>query len=147
MSILLPPLLFGRRSCGLWMEQDSYTVVSWKSGLLGAAVVAPVLLQVHEEEFMHSDLIGKIEKARRYAQEPERIALDDLKARFRGGNNDHTITLSDNHWSCDCSFFRMWQTCAHVMAFQRIFDPMLSPEAREAAGPAAVEEQMVGALG
>ena len=96
---------------------------------------------------MHSDLIGKIEKARRYAQEPERIAIDELKARFRGGNNDHTISLSNGHWSCDCSFFRMWQTCAHVMAFQKIFNPMLSPEAREAAGPAPVEEQMVGALG
>jgi hypothetical protein len=95
---------------------------------------------------MHSDLIGKIEKARRYAQEPERIAIDDLKARFRGGNNDHTITLSNDHWACDCSFFRMWQTCAHVMAFQKIFNPMLSDEAREVAGPAPVEEEMVGAL-
>jgi hypothetical protein len=110
-------------------------------------LAALALLQVYEEEFMHSDLIGKIEKARRYAQEPERIALDDLKARFRGGNNDHTITLSDNHWSCDCSFFRMWQTCAHVMAFQKIFNPMLSPEARAAAGPVAIEEEMVSALG
>jgi hypothetical protein len=96
---------------------------------------------------MHSDLIGKIEKARRYAQEPERIAIGEMKASFRGGNNDHIITLSDGHWACDCSFFRMWQTCAHVMAFQKIFDPMLSQEAREATSPAAVEEQMVGALG
>jgi hypothetical protein len=94
---------------------------------------------------MHSDLIGKIEKARRYAQEPERIALDELKARFHGGNNDHIITLSEGQWTCDCSFFRMWQTCAHVMAFQRIFHPMLSDEAREAAGP-AYEEEMVGVL-
>ena len=70
---------------------------------------------------MHSDLIGKIAKARRYAQEPERILFDSLKARFRGGNNDHTITLDHDHWSCDCSFFRMWQTCAHVMAFQQIY--------------------------
>lgn len=94
---------------------------------------------------MHSDLIGKIEKARRYAEEPERIALDELKARFHGGNNDHTITLVNGQWSCDCSFFPRWQTCAHVMAFQKIFSPMLSPEAREAAGP-AVEEQMVGTM-
>jgi hypothetical protein len=95
---------------------------------------------------MHSDLIGKIEKARQYAQEPERIALDELKARFHGGNNDHTITLAHGQWSCDCSFFPRWQTCAHVMAFQKIFDAMLSSEAREASGP-IVEEQMVGSLG
>ena len=95
---------------------------------------------------MHSDLIGKIAKARRYAQEPERILLDNLKARFRGGNNDHTIALSDDHWSCDCSFFRMWQTCAHVMAFQKIFDPMLAPEAREATSPVVASEEMAGSL-
>lgn len=95
---------------------------------------------------MHSDLIGKIEKARRYAQEPERISIGDLKATFHGGNSDHTIVLHDNHWSCDCSFFRMWQTCAHVMAFQKIFDPMLTPEAREATSPIVADEAMVGAL-
>jgi hypothetical protein len=95
---------------------------------------------------MHSDLIGKIEKARRYAQEPERIAIGEMKATFRGGNNDHVITLHEGHWACDCSFFRMWQTCAHVMAFQKIFDPMLTPEAREVGGPNAVAEEMAGAL-
>jgi hypothetical protein len=95
---------------------------------------------------MHSDLIGKIEKARRYAQEPERIAIGEMKASFRGGNNDHLITLSDGRWACDCSFFRMWQTCAHVMAFQRIFDPMLPEGARETASAAAIDEHMVGAL-
>jgi hypothetical protein len=72
--------------------------------------------------------------------------LDNLKARFRGGNNDHTITLESDRWSCDCSFFHMWQTCAHVMAFQQIFNPMLSPAAREAVGPTPMEEEMVGAL-
>ncbi|HEX9371947.1 MAG TPA: hypothetical protein VF897_13115 [Roseiflexaceae bacterium] len=95
---------------------------------------------------MHSDLIGKIEKARRYAQEPERITICDMKATFRGGNNDHVITLHDGHWACDCSFFRMWQTCAHVMAFQKIFNPMLPAQAREVGGPAVVEEAMSGAL-
>ena len=95
---------------------------------------------------MHSDLIGKIEKARRYAQEPERITINDLKATFHGGNSDHTISLDNNHWACDCSFFRMWNTCAHVMAFQKIFDPMLAPEAREATSPITSTEEMVGAM-
>lgn len=95
---------------------------------------------------MHSDLIGKIEKARRYAQEPERIALDELKARFHGGNNDHEITLVNGRWTCDCNFFRTWQTCAHVMALQKIFNPMLSVTAREAVSPIAVEEEIIGTL-
>jgi hypothetical protein len=81
---------------------------------------------------MHSDLIGKIEKARRYAAEPERIKFDDLTVTFHGGNSNHIIALKDGHWSCDCSFFRGWGTCAHVMAMQRILNPMLTAEARQA---------------
>jgi hypothetical protein len=81
---------------------------------------------------MHSDLIGKIEKARRYAEEPERIQVDELAVTFNGGNSNHKIALKDGHWSCDCSFFHGWGTCAHVMALQRILNPMLSPEARQA---------------
>jgi hypothetical protein len=81
---------------------------------------------------MHSDLIGKIEKARRYAEEPERIKFDDLRATFHGGNSNHVIALSEGHWSCDCSFFSGWGTCAHVMAMQRILNPMLNEEARQA---------------
>lgn len=89
---------------------------------------------------MHSDLIGKIEKARRYAQEPERVALDELKARFHGGNNEHTITLSEGAWSCDCEFFRVRRTCAHVMAMQKMFQPMLSEKARNVDSPIADEQ-------
>lgn len=81
---------------------------------------------------MHSDLIGKIEKARRYAAEPERIKFDELRATFHGGNSNHALTLKDGHWSCDCSFFHGWGTCAHVMAMQRILNPMLTDEARQA---------------
>ncbi len=95
---------------------------------------------------MHSDLIGKIEKARRYAQEPERIVIGALQATFHGGNSDHSISLKDNHWSCDCSFFRMWHTCAHIIAFQKIFDLMLAPEAREATSPISNTDEMAGAL-
>lgn len=95
---------------------------------------------------MHSDLIGKIEKARRYAEEPERIALGELKASFRGGNNQHSITLSGDEWSCDCSFFRNWSTCAHVMALQKVFDPMLSKEARQAGGPNMVDEEIASVV-
>lgn len=88
---------------------------------------------------MHSDLIGKIEKARRYAQEPERVALDELKARFHGGNNEHQVTLNNGQWNCDCEFFRTRKTCAHIMAMQKLFNPMLSEQAREIGQPIAEE--------
>jgi hypothetical protein len=84
---------------------------------------------------MHSDLISKIEKARQYAQQPERIAIDSLSATFRGGNNDHTITIQGGDWQCDCEFFRSHTTCAHVMAMQKILAPMLSEQAKQASNP------------
>lgn len=79
---------------------------------------------------MHSDLIGKIAKARQYANEPERLGIEHLAATFTGSNNDHMITLGDDHWTCDCAAFRLHATCAHVMAFQRIFAASLDAAAR-----------------
>ena len=84
---------------------------------------------------MHSDLISKIEKARQYAQQPERIAIDSLSATFRGGNNDHIITINAGVWHCDCDFFKHHSTCAHVMSMQKILAPMLSDRARQAVNP------------
>lgn len=95
---------------------------------------------------MHSDLINKIEKAKRYAQEPERFSIERLDARFRGGD-DHIISLKGHTWSCDCNFFHSWQTCSHVMAVQRLLAPMLSSEARRPAGPDYVSEQLLEAVG
>ncbi len=96
---------------------------------------------------MHSDLIGKIEKAKRYAQEPERFSLETITATFRGGSSDHAISLENDHWSCDCNFFRTWQTCSHVMAVQRILAPMLSEQAQKPAGPEYVSEDLIEAAG
>lgn len=96
---------------------------------------------------MHSDLIGKIEKAKRYAQEPDRFTLDKINARFRGGSSDHVITLSDDHWTCDCNFFHTWHTCSHVMAVQRMLAPMLSAQAKKPAGPDYVSEDLIEAAG
>lgn len=95
---------------------------------------------------MHSDLINKIEKAKRYAREPERFSIQELEARFRGGD-DHIISLKDGHWSCDCNFFHSWQTCSHVMAVQRILAPMLPDDARRPSGPEYVSEQLLEAAG
>lgn len=95
---------------------------------------------------MHSDLINKIEKAKRYAQEPERFTIQNIEARFRGGD-DHIISLKDNTWACDCNFFHSWQTCSHVMAVQKLLAPMLTSDARRPAGPDFVSEQLLEAVG
>ena len=48
---------------------------------------------------MHSSMIGKIEKAHRYAREPERVRLNGLNATFHGGHDEYEIALVDGHWT------------------------------------------------
>ena len=82
---------------------------------------------------MHSSLIGKIEKARRYAQEPERIGITQLSASFRGENDEHVVSYADGKWRCGCEFFRGWDVCCHTMAMERMLGAMLPrTESREA---------------
>jgi hypothetical protein len=80
---------------------------------------------------MNSSLIGKIEKAKRYAtEERDRIRFEDLRVHFDGANGEHEVTLKDQSWHCTCDFFTGWGLCSHSMALERILDVMLSPEAR-----------------
>ena len=74
---------------------------------------------------MNSGLIGKIEKAKRYAQEPERITFTDFKVNFRGENGDHTTSYTQGTWHCTCNFFSGWNVCCHTMALQKILGLML----------------------
>ena len=53
---------------------------------------------------MDYGMIGKIEKAKRYAEEPERFRFDDFTVRFDGDNNGHTVTCAQGDWQCDCEF-------------------------------------------
>ena len=94
---------------------------------------------------MNSELISIIEKSRHYAHEPHRVVIQSLQGRFHGSNNDHSLSLSEGMWVCDCTTFRLYQTCAHVMALQKILLPMLPAEARLSLSPVA-EEEMAGAL-
>jgi hypothetical protein len=69
---------------------------------------------------MHSNLIGKIQKARQYAQEPGRIRFDRFCASFRGENDDHRVAYAAGVWHCTCHFFSGWGICAHTVAVERI---------------------------
>ena len=78
---------------------------------------------------MQSSLIGKIEKAKRYAQEPERVTLSSFSAGFKGDNNSYNTSYESEKWLCTCPFFAQNGICSHMMALQKIFDKMLPPEA------------------
>ena len=78
---------------------------------------------------MRSSLIGKIEKAKRYAQEPERVKISGFTAAFRGENDTHELSYADGKWHCNCYFFSQWGICSHVMALQQILGNILPQEA------------------
>jgi hypothetical protein len=79
---------------------------------------------------MQSSLIGKIEKAKRYAQETDRITFSELSVQFRGEHDTYTTSLKDGKWQCTCSFFSTWRICSHTMAMERILGTMLPEEAQ-----------------
>jgi len=78
---------------------------------------------------MQSSLIGKIEKAKRYAQETDRVTFRELSIKFRGNNSDYDVTYKDGKWHCTCAFFSGWGRCSHTMAMEKILGKMLPPEA------------------
>jgi hypothetical protein len=82
---------------------------------------------------MHSSVINKIEKAHRYAQQPERIRIDGMSATFHGDHDEYRITLEDGRWACTCHTFEsraIGDTCSHVMAMQQILGDLLCEPAR-----------------
>ncbi len=75
---------------------------------------------------MNSSLIGKIEKARRYAAEPERVQVQSLHVRFRGEHDVYDVHFADGNWSCTCHSFEALGlgTCSHIMALERLLGPI-----------------------
>jgi nuclear transport factor 2 (NTF2) superfamily protein len=70
-------------------------------------------------------MIGKIEKAVRYASEPERITFHHFTLDFKGDNSSYVITYSSEGWDCTCDGFRAHGICPHIMAVERHFEKML----------------------
>ncbi len=78
---------------------------------------------------MQSSLIGKIEKAKRYAQEKDRITFSELSVKFRGEHDNYNTGYRNGKWYCSCHFFSNWGLCSHTMALERILGDMLPKEA------------------
>ena len=74
---------------------------------------------------MDYGLIGKIEKAKRYAEERNRIQFNDFTVTMTGENNSHTVHYADGTWHCDCDFFQTRQRCSHTMALEIVLDMMV----------------------
>jgi len=80
---------------------------------------------------MDSGMISKIQKAKRYAQERDRIAVEKLQVSFRGEHSTYTVSYDQGQWSCQCPFFSQRGFCSHTMAMERILSPMIAESERE----------------
>ena len=74
---------------------------------------------------MDSGLISKVHKAKRYAQEPQRVTFKRFDVSFRGEHGTYTVTFDEGRWHCECRFFAQRGTCSHVMALERLLGEML----------------------
>jgi len=76
---------------------------------------------------MDSGMISKIQKAKQYAEERERIHFKQFSVEVDGGHRTHLVTYEGGKWGCDCSFFQQRGVCSHTMAIERVLDAMLHP--------------------
>jgi len=74
---------------------------------------------------MDYGLIGKIEKAGRYAEERDRIHFESFTVTFDVDNNPHTVTFDHGVFQCNCDFFTLRGLCSHTMALEKILDKMI----------------------
>lgn len=88
---------------------------------------------------MHSSIIGKIEKARRYVGEPERITFNNFSLNFLGEHDNYILSYQDQQWHCSCNFFSSWRFCSHTITVQKILSTMLPKEALHGVGQYCLE--------
>ena len=74
---------------------------------------------------MDYGMIGKIEKAKFYAEERDRIRFDSFKVAIQGDNHAHVVGYDKGTWICDCSFFATRSVCSHTMAMERLLEDMV----------------------
>ena len=74
---------------------------------------------------MDSGMIGKREKAKRYAEERERFRFNKFDLTFHGDNNNHHVNFDNGTFQCDCEFFITHQRCGHTMALEILLKDMI----------------------
>lgn len=82
-----------------------------------------------------SSYISKVEKARMYAEEPQRVKFTSFEATLRGSHDEHHISMDGEDFNCDCHGYEVQGTCSHIMALQRILADMLTEDQQTAGQP------------
>ncbi len=75
---------------------------------------------------MDYGMIGKRDKAKRYALERERFHFHSFTVTMDGENNSHQVSYDQGKWQCDCDFFHTRGVCSHTMALEILLENMLT---------------------
>jgi hypothetical protein len=74
---------------------------------------------------MDYGMIGKLDKAKRYAEDRKRFRFNKFDITFHGDNNDHTVRYENGNFQCDCEFFISHKRCSHSMALEILLKDMI----------------------
>lgn len=74
---------------------------------------------------MDSGLIGKVEKAKRYAEDRHRFHFNQFELDFHGDNSEHHVSYTKGVFNCDCEFFITHKRCGHSMALEILLKDMI----------------------
>jgi hypothetical protein len=77
---------------------------------------------------MDYSMIGKIQKAKEYAEDPSRVTFNSFTVEFKGNNATYRTTLGPDGWHCSCPGFQSHGICPHIMSMERRFESMLKRE-------------------
>ncbi len=80
------------------------------------------------------NIVSDVKKAKRYAQERDRIQILSFDCTFEGYNKTHFITYDEGNWTSTASFFAQRGVCSHTMALEKILKGFVEP-ARMAVAP------------
>ena len=72
-----------------------------------------------------SGYIGKVEKAQRYATEPQRFKFLSFQVVVEGDNDNHLVTYDHGTWRCNSDYFKNHGYDSHTMAMERLLGGML----------------------
>lgn len=76
---------------------------------------------------MDSGMISQIEKARLYANEPERIKFKSFVVTFEGDNNSHVVTYNDGKWHSTSKHFKTHGVCSHIITLEKMLEGSVEP--------------------
>ncbi len=73
------------------------------------------------------NIVSDVRKAKRYAQERDRIQILSFACAFEGYNKTHFITYDEGVWTSTASFFAQRGVCSHTMALEKILKDRVEP--------------------